>query len=288
MNVTHHRYVTVEGHRIFYREAGEPDAPVFLLLHGAPASSAMFRNLIPLLADEYHLIAPDYVGFGLSDAPSVADFDYTFDNLTRVTEGLLKELRINRFAMYVQDYGAPVGWRLYLNDSSRVTAIVSQNGNAYEDGFVESFWAPLWRYAKDRNAADSEILRRSLDVETIRWQYTHGVSDPSVIDPDSWIRDAAQVNRPGGPEIQLALYADYPSNRRLYDELHERFRAHPVPALAVWGRNDEIFAAAGAHAFTRDLPDAEIQLLDGGHWLLESNLNEAVHIIRQFLNSLPI
>jgi pimeloyl-ACP methyl ester carboxylesterase len=280
---THHRTVTIDGHNVFYREAGQNDAPVVLLLHGAPASSAMFRNLIPLLANRYHVIAPDYIGFGLSEMPTVDQFDYTFDSLTDVTESFLVALGVDRFAMYVQDYGAPVGWRLYLRDPSRVTGIVSQNGNAYEEGFVPDFWAPLWRYASDRNAKDENTLRHSLDVETIRWQYTHGLADSTVVDPNSWIRDSAEVNRPGAPDIQLALYADYPSNRELYPLLHEQFRSHPVPLLAVWGKNDEIFDSQGAEAFARDLPDARIELLDGGHWLLESHLDEAATIIRRFL-----
>ena len=283
MEQTHHRTTNVDGKAIFYRESGAPDAPVVLLLHGAPASSAMFRNLIPRLADTYHVIAPDYLGFGNSDTPSVDDFGYTFDHLTDSIEALLGQLGVDRFAMYVQDYGAPVGWRLYLRDPARVTAIISQNGNAYEEGFVPDFWAPLWRFASDGNAADENILRHSLDVDAIRWQYTHGLTDPSVVDPDSWIRDSTQVNRPGCPDIQLALYSDYPSNRDLYPLLHEGFRVHPVPLLAVWGKNDEIFAAAGAKAFARDLPDARIELLDGGHWLLESHLEEVATIIRDFL-----
>jgi pimeloyl-ACP methyl ester carboxylesterase len=285
---THHRQATVDGQTVFYREAGSADAPVILLLHGAPASSAMFRNLIPILADRYHVIAPDYVGFGNSSTPSVAEFRYTFDHLADVVEAFLAGLGVGRFAVYVQDYGAPVGWRLYLRDPARITAIVTQNGNGYEEGFVPEFWAPLWRYADNRNAEDEDILRHSLDVDTIRWQYTHGLKDPSVVDPDSWFRDSWQVNRPGGPEIQLALYADYPSNRVLYPALHEEFRRSPVPLLAVWGRNDEIFAAAGAEAFARDLPDARIELLDGGHFLLESHLDATAALILDFLDVTPV
>jgi pimeloyl-ACP methyl ester carboxylesterase len=281
---THHRTADVDGRTIFYRESGPADAPVLLLLHGAPASSAMFRGLIPLLSDRYHVIAPDYVGFGLSETPSVDEFEYTFDHLTEVVEQFLAQRGIGRFAMYVQDYGAPVGWRLYLRDPSRVTALISQNGNAYEEGFVPDFWAPLWRYAADKNAADEQLLRGSLAVDKIRWQYTHGLADPSVIDPDSWIRDSLEVNRPGGPDIQLTLYGDYPSNRELYPALHDMFRAHPVPALIVWGRNDKIFASAGAEAFIADLPDARLELLDGGHWLLESHLEEVAELIHDFLS----
>jgi pimeloyl-ACP methyl ester carboxylesterase len=280
---THHRTTTVDGHNIFYREAGDPNSPVILLLHGAPASSAMFRNLIPLLSDRYHVIAPDYLGFGNSDTPTVDEFEYTFDRLTDNVEAFLAQLGVERFALYVHDYGAPIGWRLFLRDPARVTAIISQNGNAYEEGFAPDFWASLWRFAADGNAADTAVMRQSLGVEPIRWQYTHGLADPSVVDPDSWIRDSFQVNRPGCPDIQLGLYADYPTNRVLYPTLHETFRAHPVPLLAVWGKNDEIFGPAGATAFSTDLPDARIELLDGGHWLLESHLEEVAALIRDFL-----
>ncbi|MBS1674026.1 MAG: alpha/beta hydrolase [Actinobacteria bacterium] len=283
MPQTHHRVIDVDGIPIFYREAGDQDAPVVLLLHGAPSSSAMFRRLIPLLADDYHVIAPDYPGFGNSATPGVNEFAYTFDHLADVIERFLEDLGVDRFAMYVQDYGAPVGWRLYLSDPARVTAIVSQSGNAYEEGFVDAFWAPLWRHAASRREEDRQILLHSLDVESIRWQYVHGLADPSVVDPDAWIRDAMQVNRPGNPDIQLALYDDYPCNRALYPDLQALFREDRVPLLAVWGRNDEIFGPDGARAFARDLQDARIELLDGGHWLLESHLHEVAEIMRGFL-----
>ncbi|MFE4951904.1 alpha/beta fold hydrolase [Leifsonia sp. NPDC056665] len=282
---THHRYAEVEGRTVFYREAGDPGLPAFVLLHGAPASSYMFRELIPLLAERFHVIAPDYIGFGLSDAPGVAEFSYTFDRLTDITEGLLSTLGVSSFALYVQDYGAPVGWRLFLRDPERITAIVSQNGNGYEEGFVDSFWAPLWRYAADRNPADEALLRDSLTLEKIHWQYTHGLADPSVVAPDSWLHDVAQVNRPGNAEVQLALYADYPTNRDLYPLLHEALRASAVPLLAVWGGNDEIFGPAGARAFTTDLPDARVELLDGGHFLLESHLEQVAAHILSFVDS---
>jgi pimeloyl-ACP methyl ester carboxylesterase len=282
---THHRWLTIGTHRVFYREAGDPDAPVFLLLHGAPASSAMFRNLIPKLESRYRLIAPDYVGFGFSDSPTVDEFRYTFDHLADVMEAFLSELGIKRFAMYVQDYGAPVGWRLYLQDPSRVTAIVSQNGNAYEEGFVAAFWEPLWRYAETCDEADRQLLLGSLDLDSIRWQYEHGLDDASVIDPDAWLRDYVQVNRPGNPDVQLALYADYPSNRALYPVLHAEFRRDKVPLLAVWGERDEIFGPDGARAFARDLPEAQIRLLDGGHWLLESHLEQVSRLVDDFLRS---
>jgi pimeloyl-ACP methyl ester carboxylesterase len=283
VNRAHHRWATVDGRRVFYREAGDPKAPVLVLLHGAPASSFMFRDLIPLLADRFRIIAPDYIGFGLSDSPSVDEFDYTFDHLTDAVEALLGTLGVERFAMYVQDYGAPVGWRLLQRDPERITAIISQNGNAYEDGFVESFWAPLWRYAVDHNDADEALLRGSLTLERIHWQYTHGLAEPSVVSPDAWLHDVAQVNRPGNPEVQLALYADYPSNRELYPHLQETLRRTQKPLLAIWGRNDEIFGPDGARAFARDIPGAEIVLLDGGHFLLESHVDDVADHIRSFL-----
>lgn len=284
-HTVHHRFTTVEGLDVFYREAGDPGLPTILLLHGAPASSYMFRELIPLLADRFHVIAPDYIGFGLSAAPSVTDFTYTFDHLTDITEGLLAKLGVDSFSMFVQDYGAPVGWRLFLRDPERVTAIVSQNGNAYEDGFVDSFWAPLWRYAADRNPADEAALLASLTLEKIRWQYTHGLADPTVVSPDSWLHDVAQVNRPGNPAVQLALYADYPTNRALYPVLHEALRSRGVPLLAVWGKNDEIFGPDGARAFSADLPDARIELLDGGHFLLESHVDDVAALMLEFLDT---
>lgn len=280
---THHRRLDVDGHEIFYREAGDPRAPTIVLLHGFPTSSAMFRNLVPLLADRFHVVAPDHLGFGLSAAPGLDELDYSFDRLADVTEAFLAQLGIDRFAIYVQDYGAPIGWRLYTRSPERVTAIVTQNGNAYEEGFVDAFWAPLWRWAADGNEEDGAAVRSTLTEEMVRWQYTHGLADPTVVDPDTWLRDAARINRPGQPEVQLALYADYPTNRDLYPILHETFRQHPVPLLAVWGENDEIFGPDGARAFTRDLPDARVELLDGGHFLLESHLDEVAASMNDFL-----
>ena len=283
MTTVHHRSAQVDGRSVAYREAGPADAPVVVLLHGFPSSSAMYRGLIPQLADRHRVIAPDYIGFGHSDTPSVEEFGYTFDHLAEVVDALLEQLGVQRFAVYVQDYGAPVGWRLFLRDPARITAIVTQNGNGYEEGFVDAFWAPLWRWAADGNAEDEAVMRHSLTLEAVRWQYTHGLADPSEVDPDTWARDAAQIARPGLPEVQLALYRDYPTNRRLYPELHEALRAHPVPLLAVWGQNDEIFGPAGAHAFTTDLPDARVELLDGGHFLLESHLDQVATSVRAFL-----
>jgi pimeloyl-ACP methyl ester carboxylesterase len=283
MTTTYHRYATVRGQRLYYREAGLGGAPAVVLLHGFPASSFMFRGLIPLLADRYHVIAPDHLGFGLSDAPSVDDFEYTFDALAGLTGDLLAQLGISRFAMYVQDYGAPVGWRLALADPDAVTAIVTQNGNGYEVGFADQFWQPVRRYWQERNADTEAGLRQALTLDAIRWQYLHGVPDQSLVSPDTWYHDFALVSRPGNDLVQLRLFADYAANLPLYPRLHEYLRASRVPVLAVWGRNDEIFRSEGALAFADDAPAAEICLLDGGHFLLESHLDAAAGIIGGFL-----
>lgn len=273
----------MSGQRVFYREAGPADAPVVLLLHGFPTSSRMFRHLIPALADHYHVIAPDHIGFGQSATPPPTEFDYTFDGLTDITRGLLDQLGVNRFAMYVQDYGAPIGWRLALRNPMAVQAIISQSGNAYEDGFVDSFWSALWAYAQAPGEDTEGPLRGALTLDAIRWQYLTGVPEPELVDPDTWIADHAEVNRPGNDEIQLALFRDYATNPPLYPAVHDYFRASQVPLLAIWGKGDEIFGPAGATAFARDLPNAEIHLLDGGHFLLESALDTAAAYIRSFL-----
>ena len=283
MTTIHHRYATVRGRRLFYREAGRADAPAIVLLHGFPTSSFMFRNLIPLLADRYHVIAPDYLGFGLSDAPPADEFDYTFDALAGLTASLLGQLGITRYAMYVQDYGAPVGWRLALEDQEAVTAIVTQNGNGYKAGFAEDFWKPIREYWRDQSPQTEAAVRQALTLEAIRWQYLHGVPDQSLVSPDTWQHDFALVSRPGNDLIQLRLFADYATNVPLYPRLHAYLRDCHVPLLAVWGRNDEIFRPEGALAFADDAQSAEICLLDGGHFLLESHLDAAADHIRGFL-----
>ncbi|MFE6134305.1 alpha/beta fold hydrolase [Streptomyces sp. NPDC056437] len=283
MTTIHHRYATVRGQRLFYREAGPSEAPTVVLLHGFPTSSFMFRNLIPLLADRYHVIAPDHLGFGLSDAPPVDEFGYTFDALADLTADLLAQLDVTRYALYVQDYGAPVGWRLALADPAAVTAIISQNGNAYEAGFAEAFWEPVRAYWQDRNPQTETALRQALTLEVTRWQYLHGVADESLVSPDTWYHDFALLSRPGNDLVQLRLFADYAGNLPLYPKLHAYLRDSRVPLLAVWGRNDEIFRPAGALAFADDAPGAEIYLLDGGHFLLESHLDAAAGCIRGFL-----
>lgn len=278
----HHRTVEVDGIDVFWREAGPSDAPVLLLLHGYPTSSHMFRHLIPALADRFRVIAPDLVGFGRSSAPSVEDFDYTFDSLASVTRRFLEIIGVSRYSIYVQDYGAPVGWRLALADPDAVEGIISQNGNAYEEGFVPAFWDAIWADAAERTPETREALRPALGREAVEWQYTHGVPDPSLVDPDAWEHDLALLARPGNDQAQLALFRDYASNRELYPEVHAWIRESGVPVLAIWGRNDEIFAPAGAEAFLRDAPHARIELVDAGHFLLESHLDTVVDAIRSW------
>jgi pimeloyl-ACP methyl ester carboxylesterase len=279
MTTVHHRYATVNGQRLFYREAG----PAGVLLHGFPASSFMFRHLIPLLADRYHVIAPDHLGFGLSDAPPAGEFGYTFDALAGLTAGLLDQLGAGRYAVYVQDYGAPVVWRLAIANPDAVSAVITQNGNGYESGFTEEFWKPVRAYWRDQNPQTEAGLRQSLTLEAIRWQYLHEVPDGSLVSPDTWYRDVALVSGPGDDLVQLALLADYAGNPPLYPKLHAWLRDSGVPVLAVWGRNDEIFGPDGARAFADDAPGAEIHLVDGGHFLLESELDTVAGYIRGFL-----
>lgn len=283
MAAVHHRYATVDGHRLFFREAGDPDTPALVLLHGFPTSSYMFRHLLPALADRYHVIAPDHLGFGLSDAPSTHEFDYTFDALTDLTAGLLRALDVARYAMYVQDYGAPIGWRLALRDPSAITAVITQNGNGYGAGFVDSFWEVVRAYQCEQTPDTEAAVRQFLTLDATRWQYVTGVPDETLVDPECWHHDYALISRPGNDLVQLKLLRDYATNAPLYPQLHEYFRASQVPLLAVWGRGDEIFGPAGAQAFADDLPNAEIRLLDGGHFLLESALDEVTELIRGFL-----
>lgn len=281
----HHRTRMIDGHEIFYREAGDPTAPTIALLHGYPTSSAMFRHLIPLLADRFHVVAPDHLGFGLSAAPGVEELDYSFDTLTDVTEALLRDLEVDRFAIYVQDYGAPIGWRLALRRPEAITAIVTQNGNGYEEGFVESFWEPVTAYQREQNPTTEAAIREALSIEAVRWQYVTGEPDPTLVDPETWRHDHALISRPGNDLVQLTLFRDYATNVALYPRLHEYFRTYQPPLLAVWGEGDEIFGLEGARAFGRDLPDAEIHLLPGGHFLLESAVGQVADLIGEFLSA---
>ena len=279
--MVNYRTATVRGQRIFYREAGPADAPVIVLLHGFPTSSHMFRDLIPALADRYHVIAPDHLGFGYSAAPPADEFDYTFDALTDLTAGLLKQLGVSRYALYVQDYGAPIGWRLALADPAAVTAIITQNGNGYDAGFVPEFWRTVWDYQRTPDAEDA--IRGALTLESTRWQYLAGAPDESLVSPDTWTHDYALLSRPGNDAVQLALFRDYATNPPMYPALHEYLRREQPPVLAVWGAHDPIFGPDGARAFAADVPDAEIHLLDGGHFLLETAGDEVAALIRDFL-----
>jgi pimeloyl-ACP methyl ester carboxylesterase len=284
MAAVHHRYATVQGQELFYREAGPADAPVIVLLHGFPTSSFMFRKLIPELAGRYRVIAPDHLGFGLSAAPSVEEFGYTFDALTELTAGLLQQLGVTRYAIYVQDYGAPIGWRLAVADPAAITAIVTQNGNGYDAGFVEGFWKTVWDYQREQNPETEANIRSALTLESTRWQYLAGEPDESLVSPDTWHHDFALLSRPGNDAIQLALFRDYATNPPLYPALHEYLRTTRPPVLAVWGQGDPIFGPDGARAFADDVPDAEIHLLDGGHFLLESAGDEVAGLILGFLD----
>jgi pimeloyl-ACP methyl ester carboxylesterase len=287
MTDVHYRYATVKGRRIFYREAGPAGAPAVVLLHGFPTSSFMFRNLIPQLAESYRVIAPDYPGFGLSDAPDAGEFGYTFDALAGLTAGLLDQLGLTRYAIYVQDYGAPVGWRLALRDREAVTAVITQNGNGYDEGFVASSWEPIWAYQRKQTPETEAAVRAVLTLEAIRFQYVAGVADPSLVSPDTWHHDYALLSRPGNDRVQLSLFRDYSSNPPLYPALHDWLRERQVPVLAVWGKNDPFFGPDGARAFARDTSKAEVHLLDGGHFLLESAGGEAVCLILDFLGRQP-
>jgi pimeloyl-ACP methyl ester carboxylesterase len=280
-----HRTVKVRDLDVFYREAGPKDAPAVLLLHGFPTSSQMFRNLIPALAYRYRVLAPDYRGFGHSSMPPRAEFAYTFDNLAGVAEEFTEVLGLSKYALYVQDYGAPVGYRLASRHPDRVTAIVVQNGNAYDEGLDNDFWKPLkayWREPTSRERRDA--LRAFLNVEATRWQYTHGVSHPEFVSPDGWTTDQYLLDRKGNDEIQLDLFLSYGSNPPLYPQWQEYFRKYQPPVLIVWGRNDQIFPAAGAEPYKRDLETLEFHLLDAGHFALESEGDLIARLMRDFLD----
>ncbi len=279
----HHRFLEVDGVDVFYREAGPRDAPTVVLLHGFPSSSHMFRHLIPALATRYHVIAPDYPGFGHSEAPDRSEFRYTFAHLAEVTDTLLQRLQVKRYALYVMDYGAPVGYRLAIEHPERVRALVVQNGNAYEEGLQE-FWKPIKAYWASGSQQDREALRGATTLESTRSQYTDGVKDVSRIDPSAWLHDQALLDRPGNVEVQLDLFYDYRTNVDLYPRFHEFFRKQRPPTLIVWGANDRIFPADGARPYLRDLPEAELHLLDTGHFALEDKGTEIAGLMLDFLD----
>jgi pimeloyl-ACP methyl ester carboxylesterase len=280
------RYKTIRigGLDVFYREAGSSEAPVVLLLHGFPTSSHMFRNLIPALADSFHVVAPDYPGFGNSSMPPRNDFEYTFDNLARLVEKFTEQLALSRYTLYLQDYGAPIGFRLAAKHPQRVQALVIQNGNAYEEG-LRDFWKPLKAYWSDRNEANAAALRKFLELDATKWQYTHGVRRLEAISPDNWLIDQYLLDRPGNKDIQLQLFYDYGSNVPRYPEWQAYFRRHQPPTLIVWGKNDQIFPADGAHPYKRDLNDLEFHLLDTGHFALEEDHQVIAGLMRRFLET---
>ena len=280
-----HQHATVDGLNIFYREAGPTNAPTILLLHGFPTSSHMFRNLIPALADRYHVVAPDLPGFGFSDTPDRKQFGYSFKRLAEVIARFTEVIGLERFAIYVFDYGAPVGLRLALAHPERITAIISQNGNAYEEGLSQG-WNPIQKYWKEPTEENRAALREFLTPEATRWQYLHGVQDPALVAPETYTLDSALLARPGNAEIQLDLFLDYASNVALYPKFQEYFRTRRPPLLAVWGKNDPFFLPAGAEAFKRDNPTAEVQLFDTGHFALETHAEEIAGAIRGFLRQL--
>jgi pimeloyl-ACP methyl ester carboxylesterase len=286
MTTINYRRATIDGLQLFYREAGPTEAPTLLLLHGFPSASHMFRDLIPLLADRFHLVAPDLPGFGQSDMPSRDVFPYTFAKLAEVIGRFTERVGLDRFAIYIFDYGAPVGLRIAAKHPERITAIISQNGNAYEEGLSDG-WDPIRAYWREPTERNRNALRGFLSPETTLWQYTHGVSDRSVVSPDGYSLDDFYMARPGAHEAQLDLLLDYASNVALYPEFRAYFREHKPPLLAVWGRNDPFFLPPGAEAFRRDIPGAAVRFLDTGHFALETHCPEIAAAIRDFLPRMP-
>ena len=283
-SATLYRSIEIDGIRMFYRDAGPRDAPVVLLLHGFPASSFMFRDLIERLAGEYRVVAPDYPGFGYSDAPTPAQFSYTFDRLATFVERFTDRLEIERYALYMQDFGGPVGFRVASHRPERVSALIIQNANAYEEGLPDGFWAPARALWKDPSAGNRARIRElAMSDAALEWNYTHGVSTPERINPDSWALQRALLSRPGNKDAMVELLVDYGNNLALYDEWQQYFRDSQPPALVVWGKNDQIFPAEGARAYTRDLPRAELHLLDTGHFALEDKVNDIAAVITDFL-----
>ncbi|RSU54170.1 alpha/beta fold hydrolase [Sphingobium yanoikuyae] len=284
MELVRYRKADVDGFSLAYREAGPADAPTLLLLHGFPSAGHMFRDLIPLLSDQFHIIAPDLPGFGQSDMPMATEFEYSFEKIAKIVDRFTEVIGLTRFALYVFDYGAPTGFRIATWHPERVTAIISQNGNAYEEGLSEG-WNPIRAYWADPTEANREALRAFLSPETTKWQYTHGVSDAFAehVSPDGYSLDNYYLSRPGADEVQLDLFGDYKSNVALYPDFQSYFRTHKPPFLAVWGQNDPFFLPPGAEAFRRDIPEAEIRFFETGHFALETHAGEIAEAIRTFL-----
>ena len=282
--VVRHKHIEADGVRVFYREAGDPSAPVMLLLHGFPSSSHMFRDLIPLLAAHYRVIAPDLPGFGFTEVPEARGYSYSFDNLAITLGHFVDALKLTRYALYVFDYGAPVGFRLAVAQPQRVSALVSQNGNAYLEGLGDA-WAPIRAYWAEPTAANREVIRNAvLSLEGTRYQYLHGVEKPELVAPESWMLDLLLMQRPGNDDIQLDLFLDYRNNLTLYPQFQAFFKAAQVPTLVIWGKHDPFFIPPGAHAYKSDNPNAVVELLDTGHFALETH---AEHIAQRILAVLP-
>ncbi|MEM1184405.1 MAG: alpha/beta hydrolase [Planctomycetota bacterium] len=278
-----HKTVNVDGLKIFYREAGERSNPTILLLHGFPTSSHMFRDLIPLLADDFHVVAPDFPGYGESSAPAHTEWDYTFDNLAEVIEGFTDKVRLTRYSIYLMDYGAPVGYRLATARPSRVQALIVQNGNAYDEGLDNAFWEPIKRYWADPSVDNRDALRFALELDVTKWQFTHGVRNVEAISPDNWNHVQPKLDRPGNKEIQLDLFLDYGSNPPLYPEWQQYFRDRQPPTLIVWGKNDQIFPADGAYPYLLDLTDIDFHLFDTGHFALDEDSEPIADAIKRFV-----
>jgi pimeloyl-ACP methyl ester carboxylesterase len=282
---TKNQTISVDGQTIFYREAGNnKNAPTILLLHGFPTSSHMFRDLIPALADKFHLIAPDYPGFGYSSMPTVDKFQYTFDHLAEIVDKFITQIGLERYSIYVMDYGAPVGYRLAVKHPEKIEALIVQNGNAYDEGLGE-FWEPLRAYWSEPSEKNKDALMKLLTIEATKWQYTHGVRNENAISPDNWILDQSLLERPGNKEIQLQLFYDYRSNLPLYSQWQEYFRKYQPPTLVVWGKNDNIFLKEGAIPYQRDLKNIEVHLLDTGHFALEEEGELIAKLISRFLTT---
>ena len=283
MPLTSVHTVEADGVEVFYRTAGHLEAPVVLLLHGFPTSSFMFRELIPRLADQFRVIAPDLPGFGFTAVPETRAYAYSFDALAHTLEAFTDALGLERYAIYVFDYGAPTGFRLAMSHPDRIVAIVSQNGNAYEEGLGDA-WAPIRKYWSEPSAENRDVIRQNiLNLEGTRWQYTHGVSNPESVAPESYTLDAALLDRPGNKEIQLDLFLDYASNVKLYPKFQEYFRESKPPLLAIWGKNDPFFIPAGAEAFRKDIPNAGVRFLDTGHFAIETHVVEIAAAMKEFL-----
>ena len=286
-NAIHYRKIEIDKLNIFYREAGPANAPVVLLLHGYPTSSHMFRNLIPILSDRYHVIAPDLPGFGFSDSPEHQQFDYTFDNLAKTVQGFIDKLGLKRFAVYIFDYGAPVGLRLAMANPKKITGIISQNGNAYEEG-LSAEWYGIQKYWRDPSPANRDSLKDFVSEKATWFQYHKGASDGALIAPETYTLDQAFLDRPGNMEIQLDLVKDYRTNVALYPKFHEYFRKHQPKMLLVWGNRDPFFLAAGAEAYKKDNPNAILKFYDTGHFALETHVSEIAEEMLKFMATLPL